>query len=294
MSIPQLGAYALPEVLPASRAPWQPDARRAVLLIHDMQDYFLRYYGDANPLIERVLANIARLRGWARARGVPVVYTAQPAQQSAAQRALLNDVWGPGLTTADPALQAIVAPLAPDSDDTVLTKWRYSAFQRTDLEARMQRWQRNQLIIVGVYAHIGCLTTALDAFMRDIQPFIVADAVADFSADEHRMALQYVAGRCGVVLDTAQLLNVADRAAAEDEPGVEWLRREVLPHLDDGAGLGEHDNLLDYGLSSVQLMQLVGRWEKRGLALRFEELAETPTLAAWATLIARREAEALA
>lgn len=51
---------------------------------------------------------------------------------------------------------------------------------------------RNQLIITGVYAHIGCMTTATDAFMRDIKPFMVADALTDFSRDEHLMSLKYV------------------------------------------------------------------------------------------------------
>ncbi len=33
------------------------------------------------------------------------------------------------------------------------------------------------------------MTTATDAFMRDIKPFMVADALADFSRDEHLMSL---------------------------------------------------------------------------------------------------------
>ena len=49
------------------------------------------------------------------------------------------------------------------------------------------------------------MITATDAFMRDIKPFFMGDAVADFSRDEHIMALNYVAGRCGRVLSTQQI-----------------------------------------------------------------------------------------
>ncbi len=49
--------------------------------------------------------------------------------------------------------------------------------------------------------------TACDAWMRDIQAFAVADAVADFSADEHAMALRWAAGRCAVVTTTATVLE---------------------------------------------------------------------------------------
>jgi isochorismate hydrolase len=41
--------------------------------------------------------------------------------------------------------------------------------------------------------------TAVDAFTHDIETFVVADAVADFSAADHRLALDYAARRCSVV-----------------------------------------------------------------------------------------------
>lgn len=288
MSIPSIRAYALPAQasLPANRVNWELQPQRAVLLIHDMQDYFLRYYGEASPLVAELLAHIRAMRDWADEHGVPVLYTAQPARQSGADRALLNDMWGPGLSGADPALQSIAETLAPRADDVVLTKWRYSAFQRSPLQQRMSDWGRDQLLITGIYAHIGCMTTALDAFMRDIQPFFLADATADFSESEHRMALEYVAGRCGVVLSCEQARQAASAPFGED-----WLRRELRPYLDaEAVGLLPDDNLMDYGLNSVQLMQLIGNWQRHGLRLRFEELAEQPSLRTWQALIQQRRA----
>lgn len=286
MSIPAINSYNLPSAqeLPSNRVKWEVNSERAVLLIHDMQEYFLRFYGDNNPLVKNLIANIAAIRNWAKAAGIPVVYTAQPTQQSAQERALLNDMWGPGLTTAEPKLKEVVTELAPDSDDTVLVKWRYSAFQRSPLQELMKDWQRDQLIIVGVYAHIGCMTTALDAFMRDIKPFLVADAVADFTEAEHRMALTYIAGRCGAVVTTDQVLNKQSPALSR-----EWLTQELLLCIDEDAeGLTADDNLIDYGLDSVRVMGLIAKWEKHGIKVQFEELARAPSINGWWALIQQK------
>ncbi|MFE0449737.1 isochorismatase family protein [Streptomyces sp. NPDC058914] len=83
---------------------------------------------------------------------------------------------------------------------------RHNAFLRSHLGRLLRSERRDQLIICGVHAHLGVLLTAADAVMNDIQPFVVADAVADFSAEEHTLALRWAA-RSGVVCTTDGLLR---------------------------------------------------------------------------------------
>jgi bifunctional isochorismate lyase/aryl carrier protein len=208
LSLPTIAPYAVPAEaeLPASRADWTPEPARAVLLVHDMQRYFVAAYARDEEPLATVVPNIRRLCATARELGVPVVFSAQPGNQSPEERQLLTDLWGPGLR-AVPSEQDIISELEPVDGDVRLTKWRYSAFQRTELRAMLARWGRDQLLVTGIYAHIGCLMTACEAFMQDVQPFFVADAVADFSLEEHRMAVRYAARRCGVVTTTEAALG---------------------------------------------------------------------------------------
>jgi len=284
MAIPTLNSYALPSAaeLPANKVTWAFEPARAALLIHDMQEYFLNFWGEDSPLIEQVVANIARLREYCKSQGIPVFYTAQPNEQSAEDRALLNDMWGPGLNK-HPDQQKVVAALAPDEHDQVLVKWRYSAFHRSPLESILNETGRDQLIICGVYAHIGCLTTATDAFMRNIKPFMVADALADFSREEHMMSLTYTAGRSGRVVMTETLLPLPQSK--------EQLRAVVLPLLDeDSDDLLDSENLVDYGLDSVRMMALAARWRQVHSDIDFIALAKNPSIDGWWALLSREPA----
>ncbi|QLE74384.1 isochorismatase family protein [Streptomyces rectiverticillatus] len=203
--IPPIEPYPMPTLgdLPGNTADWGADPARAVLLIHDMQRYFVGHLPE-HPR-EELVANAALLRESAAALGIPVAYTAQPGGMNDEQRGLLKDFWGPGMRV-DPADRRVVEPLAPAPGDWVFTKWRYSAFFRSDLLGRMRANGRDQLIVCGVYAHVGVLMSAVDAFTNDIRPFLVADAVADFSAAYHRLALEYAAARCAVVTTTKDML----------------------------------------------------------------------------------------
>ena len=225
MALPKIAPYSYREQEHQNRVNWRVDPARAALLVHDMQRYFVRAFElerDGQPLpdaqINIAIANIRRLLDAAHAANIPVYYTAQPPRQNPADRRLLTDFWGDGLQDDENA--QILDELAPTEADTVLTKWRYSAFVRSPLEEQLKDLGRDQLIIGGIYAHIGCLTTALEAFMRDIQPFMVADALADFTVEEHRMACEYASGRCARVINTAEVLEHINAGAlvTADEP----------------------------------------------------------------------------
>lgn len=95
--------------------------------------------------------------------------------------------------------------LAPDASGAVLSAWRYSAFFGSGLERHLRSLGRDQLVICGAYAHLSCVTTAVDAFSHNLEVFLAADAVADFSAHEHRAALAWAASCCAVVKPTADL-----------------------------------------------------------------------------------------
>lgn len=208
MALPKIADYSLPlaNELPSPRGAWHPRSERLALLVHDMQQYFLgAFNADAAPLAPAV-ANTARLLRHCRARGIPVFYTAQRGNQDRRDRGLQADLWGPGMH-ATPEHETILAALAPAAGDHVLVKHRYSAFQRSNLETMMRARGRDQLLVTGVYAHIGCAATVSEAFQRDIEAFIAADAVADFSRADHDMAMQLIARTCGVPLTTDQLLE---------------------------------------------------------------------------------------
>ncbi len=305
MAIPAIQPYQMPTAadMPQNKVSWVPAPNRAVLLIHDMQNYFVdAFTAGASPVTE-LSANIRRLKDQCVQLGIPVVYTAQPGSQNPADRALLTDFWGPGLSSG-PYKEKIITELAPDDNDLVLTKWRYSAFKRTNLLEMMRKEGRDQLIITGIYAHIGCLVTACEAFMEDIEAFFVGDAVADFSLEKHQMALDYAAGRCAYTVMTDSLLDQLKNAPAYTRKTAlntrkemftcEKIRKQIAELLQDKPeDITNQEDLLDRGLDSVRIMTLVEQWRREGAEVTFVELAERPTIEEWQKLLATRSQQVL-
>ena len=203
--------YPLPteHELPVSAANWQLAPARAALLIHDMQHYFLDFFTPGESPVAHIIDNTRRLLNVARRLQIPVFYSAQPGDMTEKQRGLLQSIWGPGMRASHEHKQ-VIPPLAPQDGEHVLTKWRYSAFFNSPFLPTLRSLKRDQLIVCGVYAHIGCLCTAQEAYSNDIETFFIADAVADFSEEKHRLALDLAAETCSVVLSTRQAIDLLE------------------------------------------------------------------------------------
>lgn len=206
MAIPAINPYRLPtpEDLPPNVANWVPKKERAVLLIHDMQNYFMQPF--PTELRNEIVQNIVNLRAACKRAGVPIAYSAQPGSMTEKQRGLLRDFWGPGMKLA-PEDRDVLAELKPEASDWTVTKWRYSAFFNNDLLQQIRTSGRDQLILCGVYAHIGVLTTAIEAYSNDIEVFLVPDAIGDFKEEYHNYALQYASRTCATIVMNREVIR---------------------------------------------------------------------------------------
>jgi aryl carrier-like protein len=65
-------------------------------------------------------------------------------------------------------------------------------------------------------------------------------------------------------------------------PGERELRETIAPLIEaQPADIPGDVNLILLGLTSIEIMRLVGRWRRAHLPVVFEELAATPTLNGW-------------
>ena len=84
----------------------------------------------------------------------------------------------------------IIAELAPEDEDRVLAKTRYSGFFATDLEKVLSSFGPDEVEVVGVCTSICVMDTVGGLANRDYPTMVPAAGVADFDAEAHRFALQ--------------------------------------------------------------------------------------------------------
>jgi isochorismate hydrolase len=186
-----------------NRVTWPVDPSRSALLVHDMQSHYLAELdGD---VVRRLISNVRRIAEACQQASVPIFASAVPPASQPDERGLMLDMWGIGPSAGHHGLEPALG--LDHGTYRVVLKRSYSAFYGNDFEVLLRRLGRTSVIITGVYTSIGCAATAMDAFMRDFKAFLVADATADFTPDDHDQGLRRAAQTCARVVETDEVLR---------------------------------------------------------------------------------------
>lgn len=169
------------------------DPSKCAVLAVDMQNDFCHrdgHYGRSGEDISRFVETIepvARLVAKARDAGAAIAFTRlvyDPAAGAIEERHTIKPRhWIPKGRRLQPGSWgvAVVDALAPLPDDIVIDKPAYSAFEATDLEARLRQRGVTTLIICGVVTYACVLATAFAAFDKGFDIVLAKDATGSWN-----------------------------------------------------------------------------------------------------------------
>ncbi|MEZ5707965.1 MAG: isochorismatase family cysteine hydrolase [Blastomonas sp.] len=165
------------------------------LIMMDFQNVALGMLGNDPELI----AGAARLLGWARERGMPVLHVMlgfsagypELSQRNTGLAALAKA----GLMLVDDPRTAIHAGLAPREGEPVIVKHRIDAFVGTGLKDRLDALAVDELVMAGVATSGVVLSSVRHALDLDFAVTLVEDCCRDFDAETHRTIMHGILSR---------------------------------------------------------------------------------------------------
>lgn len=161
----------------------------SVLMVIDMQRYFLEK--DAPGFLDppkTLIPNVIRLITAFRKAEKPIVFT-RHAHTDAQMNGQMSRWWGGELPKEGDQHSNIIDELGPKHYETVITKARYSAFEKTALARHLKGLGIDTVVICGVMTNLCVETTARHAFMKNFQPLVVEDACASKNKAYHEASL---------------------------------------------------------------------------------------------------------
>lgn len=98
--------------------------------------------------------------------------------------------------------------LAPESNDLVITKNRYSAFLGTNLDLVLRSRNKHCVVLTGFMANVCVETTARDAFQRNYHVYVLEDCVGAVTRREYESALLNIDKYFGSVIRSDSFLTL--------------------------------------------------------------------------------------
>jgi nicotinamidase-related amidase len=200
----------------------QIDPRRTALIAVDLQNAFARagdVFGNAHAC--DIIPNVNRLAKALRRAGGHVVWTRQTmtSEPPHAQPRWQFDMNVAFVRKATAALSEgadghrLHDLLDVDAADTVLNKYRYSAFIQgaSGIDALLRARNIDTLIVAGTLTNVCCDSSARDAYMLGYRILFAADATAAITDTEHNAALLNLCLNFADVRTTEALVGLIER-----------------------------------------------------------------------------------
>jgi nicotinamidase-related amidase len=176
---------------------------KTALIVIDLQVGILKL-PTVHPIAE-ILQNASAILTAFRRHKLPVV--------------LVNvDRGAPGRTEHGPPMGPMPADwiaLAPElnqqPEDHLVTKKRWGAFTKTDLENYLRKNQVTQVVIIGVATSIGVDSTARYASELGFNVTLAIDAMTDLDADAHAHSIKRIFPRLGETGTTREIIDLLDK-----------------------------------------------------------------------------------
>jgi ureidoacrylate peracid hydrolase len=216
-----------PEILSALSDKVRPE--HTALLIVDMQNDLIDPKGKTAAIGKRdishsraVIPEIQRLAASAREAGALVVYilgTTLTDMRGASGPWLDARSWA-AFTVPDICMdgswgQEIIEELTPEPTDLQVKKYRYGAFNGTNLELILQSAGCKTVICAGVSTNACVEFTAREAFAADFYVVYAKDALASWDMRLHEATLDNAAKRYAAVVSTDELESAWGLASGE-------------------------------------------------------------------------------
>lgn len=197
-------------------------ASTAVIVIDMQNDFIAPGAPLETPMGMELMPRLQKLMAHARQTGMQVIFTAHAHRRNGCDMGLFGEIYPPiqnqlGLVD-DTAGVDIYPDVAPQGDEVVIKKHRYSAFFGTDLDIILRTRKIDTVVITGVTTENCCHATARDAMFNGYKVAFISDATGTYdypdagfgtipAQEVHRVTLGVLAVSTAHVMTTDELIE---------------------------------------------------------------------------------------
>jgi ureidoacrylate peracid hydrolase len=224
-------AARLAHVAPLGSLREKIDPHHAALIVIDMQNDFCAHGGLVDKggrdvsAVQDMARHLPALIESARKAGALIVFVRSV--YTTDDNRYLSDVWleqaarkqGGGYTQTPVCRDGswegdYYGDVRPLPGDIVVTKHRYNAFHKTDLDTILRANGVRTIVITGVSTNVCVESTVREGFMNDYYVVLVRDGTAAYSNEEHEMTVRNIDRFFGEVSTIDELRGIWSRRNA--------------------------------------------------------------------------------